>query len=169
MVYSLAVNHGSPQQAGARKGLLSWDWLHLDTLRNPGPSPLTVAKKEEQPVASSCWSTPEHLHCSHLPSLLPFCGQVVLTTHSFPDISALVLLCLPFSWTLANFPTSFVDSGVQMALQGWVLIEEQLKCSDMFCIYYPTVNLGMFALGLDLWGNERQMKMYLNPHLCLLS
>lgn len=46
-----------------------------------------------------------------------------------------------------------------MAVQGWVLIEEPLNCSDMLRVYYPTVSLVMFALGLDLWGNERQMKI----------
>lgn len=30
-----------------------------------------------------------------------------------------------------------------MALQGWVLIEEQLNCLDMLCIYYPIINLVM--------------------------
>lgn len=50
-----------------------------------------------------------------------------------------------------------------MALQGGVLIEEQLNCLDMSCIYYPIVNLVMFSVWLYLWGKERQMKI--NPHL----
>lgn len=100
---------------------------------------------------------------------LPFCGQIVLTTYGFPDTLSSLIFCLPFPWILASFPTSFFNLGVHMALQGWVLIEEQLNCLDMLCIYYPTVNLVMFALGLDLWGNECQMKMYLDSFASLLT
>lgn len=70
---------------------------------------------------------------------------------------------------LPNIPPSFLDLGVHMVLQGWVLIEERLNCLDMLCIYYPIVNLVLFAVGLYLWGNECQMKIYPNLFLFLFS
>lgn len=33
-----------------------------------------------------------------------------------------------------------------MALQRWVLIEEQVNCLDMLCIYYPAVSLVTFVV-----------------------
>lgn len=155
MVYSLAVNHGSPQQARARASLLSTDWLHLDTLRNKRPSPFTVSKRRSGQLPPSD-GAPQNTSTTAFN--LPFCGQAVLTTFGFSDALFLILLCLQFPLDSANFLTSFFDSGGHMALQGWVLIEEPLNCSDMLRVYYPTVNLIMFALGLDLWGNECQMK-----------
>lgn len=156
MVYSLAVNHGSPQQARARESLLSTDWLHLDTLRNERPSPFTVSKRRSSQLPPYD-GAPQNTSTTVFN--LPFCGQAVLTTFGFSDDLFLILLCVPFPWTLANSPTSFFNSGVHMALQGWVLIEERLSCLDMLRVCYPTVNLVMFALGLDLWGNECQMKI----------
>lgn len=144
----------------------STDWLHLDTLRDERPSPFTVSKRRNSQLPP--YDGPPQNTSTTVFNLL-FCGQTVLTTFGFSDTLFLTLLGLPFPWTLANFPTSFFDSGVHMALQGWVLIEEPLNCSDMLRVYYPTVNLVMFALGLDLWGNERQMKMHLNSLLSLPS
>lgn len=119
--------------------------------------------------AASCllmMEHPEHLNHSLQPSLL-WAGSADYIWLFRYLISHIALCSIPLD--LANSPTSFFDSGVHMALQGWVLIEEPFNCSDMLHVYCPTVNLVMFPLGLDLWGNECQMKMHLNSLLCLLS
>lgn len=166
MVYSLAVNHESPQQARARERLLLTDWLHLDTLRNERPSPFTVSKMRsgQLPASDGAPKTPQ-LQSSTFSSAGRQCWLHL--AFQIPYFSYCFVFHSP--WTLANFPTAFFNSGVRMALQGWVLIEESLNCSDMLRVYYPTINLVMFALGLDLWGNECPMKMHLNSLLCFLS
>lgn len=89
------------------------------------------------------------------------------TLKSSSDISfCKLLLALQLLWTVAKLAIS-LNSVVQMALQGWVLIEEELNCLDMLCIYYPIVNLVMFVVWLHLWGNECQIKTYPNLFLFL--
>lgn len=109
---------------------------------------------------------PEHLNYSLQSSLLQAGNSDSTQRVRYPVPPTVVS---SISLDSCQIPHILFDSGVHMALQGWVLIEERLNCLDMLHIYYPTVSLVMFALGLHLWGNECQMKMYLSSHLGLCS